>query len=216
MDADMQVFTDVTRLWTWEMNGAAVLYCDGQADEGRPPQFSVMLMDCSRLDWDAATIVRELDAGKYTYEELMQDLCIAPGNLKKKVLPVEWNSLEHYEEGRTCLIHYTDMNMQPWVSNNNPNSHLWYRLLKEALLEGFITGEELRAEIDQGNVSPQLPQWAELPDIGRIANSGKEWIAPYKRFLKDGSKVSNAQSPSGADSRGQRWLGRLRRLLPTR
>jgi hypothetical protein len=216
MDADMQVFSDVTRLWTWEMNDAAVLYCDGQADLGRPPQFSVMLMDCSRLPWDAATIVRELDAGKYTYEELMQDLCIVPGNLKKKVLPFEWNSLEHYEEGRTCLIHYTDMNTQPWVSNNNPNSRLWYHLLKEALLEGFITGEELRAEIDQGHVSPQLPHWAELPDIGQIANSGKEWIAPYKRFLKDDSKVSNVQSPRGADSRGPRWLGRLRRLLHTR
>jgi len=216
MDADMQVFTDVTRLWNWEMNGSAVLYCDGQADQGRPPQYSVMLMDCSRLHWDVSTIVRDLDAGKYTYEGLMQDLCIVPESQKKRVLPFEWNSLEHYEEGRTCLIHYTDMNTQPWVSNNNPNSHLWYRLLKEALAEGFITREDLRSEIGQGHVSPQLPQWAELPDIGAVASPDKDWIPPYKRFLTHDSKVTDVRNPGKTDSRESRWLGRLRRLLPTR
>jgi hypothetical protein len=211
MDADMQVFTDVTPLWNWGMNGADVIYCTEHSGHPRPPQFSVMLMDCSHLRWDVTRIVRGLDEGEYTYEDLMQHLCILPEDRKKKTLPFEWNSLEHYEEGKTCLIHYTDMETQPWVSKENPNGFLWYGLLRQAIEEGFITIEDVHREIQKGHVSPELPRWAELPAIADLEMLRKDWVPPYKRFVKDDASAGAIPASEGIG--GTRWLGRLRRLL---
>ena len=41
-------------------------------------------------------IVAGLD-GRYTYEELMYDMCILPESDIRYGLPFEWNSLEHYD-----------------------------------------------------------------------------------------------------------------------
>jgi len=182
MDADMQVFTDLGRLWTWPMDGSDVAYCEQPSERGRPPQYSVMLMNCANLPWKVADVIDGLDQGRYTYEELMGSLCIVPEEKKGMILPFEWNSLEYYEEGKTCLIHYTDMNTQPWVSNRNPFSHLWYKLLKDAIEEGFLTLEELYKEIQEGHVSPELPRWAGLSDPPRVRELLEAWTPPYLRF----------------------------------
>jgi len=182
MDADMQVFTDLTRLWTWEMDGADVVYCQQPPERGRPPQYSVMLMDCASLSWNVAEIVQGLDEERFTYEQLMASLCIVPEDRKKMILPFEWNSLEYLEEGKTSLIHYTDMPTQPWVSNTNPFAHVWYKALKEAVQEGFLPIEDLYKEIDAGHVSPELPGWAGLPDPPHKDKLLQQWIPPYRRF----------------------------------
>ena len=70
----------------------------------RIPQFSVMLLNCVNLDWDVNKIVSGLDSGAFDYRQLMQQLCIMPAEWRKPKLPFEWNSLEHYEAGKTCLI----------------------------------------------------------------------------------------------------------------
>ena len=181
MDADMQVFTDLTSLWTWPMEGADIVYCDQPEARGRVPQFSVMVMNCSNLPWNVQEVIAGLDDGKYTYQELMNRFCIVPENRKNMALPFEWNSLEFYDQ-RTCLIHYTDMNTQPWVTNQNPNGYLWYALLREAVQEGFVALEDLYAEIRKGHVSPQLPDWAGLPAPKDAAELLKNWVPPYKRF----------------------------------
>jgi hypothetical protein len=182
MDADMQVFTDLTRLWTWEMEETDVAYCQQPVERGRPPQYSVMLMNCAGLKWNVAEIVQGLDAERFTYEQLMGSLCIVPENRKKMALPFEWNSLEYLEEGKTCLIHYTDMPTQPWVSNSNPYAHVWYQALREAVQEGFLSIDDLYKEIDAGHVSPELPRWAGLPDPKHKDELLQQWIPPYRRF----------------------------------
>ena len=45
----------------------------------------------------------------------MQQLCILKETEVSYALPFKWNSLEHYDD-ETCLIHFTDMPTQPWVS----------------------------------------------------------------------------------------------------
>jgi len=182
MDADMQVFTDLTKLWTWEMDEADVAYCRQPVERGRPPQYSVMLMNCANLPWKVADVVQGLDDERFTYEQLMGSLCIVPDSRKKMALPSEWNSLEYLEEGKTCLLHYTDMPTQPWVSNNNPYAHVWYKALKESVQEGFLAIEELYREIEAGHVSPELPGWAGLPDPEHKDRLLQRWIPPYRRF----------------------------------
>jgi hypothetical protein len=175
-----------------------------------------MLMDCAKLPWKVEEIIRGLDEHLYTYEELMTACCIVPDALKKPSLPFEWNSLEYYAEGKTRLMHYTDMPTQPWVSNQNPSGHLWYRLLREAVHEGFVTLDELYTEVRKGHVSPELPRWAGLPAPPDVERLVKTWTPPYKRFAADSRtrKSGNAKAEVPAGSRG--WLSGLKRLLTAR
>lgn len=165
MDADMQVFRDIRELWEIPFNGAKVVIQEeipsehqavrtGKTGRKRIKQCSVMMLDCGALDWVPEDIIAGLD-GDYTYSELMADLCILDEREISYDIPFHWNSLEHWDEG-TCLIHYTDMNTQPWVSNANPFGYLWVRELKRMLSEGSMTWAHVRDEIEKGYARPSL------------------------------------------------------------
>lgn len=192
VDADMQVFGDIADLWTLPFDEADVLYALTPAAHGRVPQTSVMLLNCAALPWKVEEIIQGLDDKAYGYKDLMQRLCITPPDRVRPLLPYWWNSLERHEPGRTCLIHYTDMPTQPWVTDRNPNGGLWYAALAEALAAGFIVEDEVEEAITLGHVSPRLPEW-----IGREAAPGADrraaqWVAPFHRFTKAAVGVEGA------------------------
>ena len=91
LDSDMQVFADMRHLWSYPMKGAQILAVHEPEATGRRPQFSVMLLDCATLDWNIADIVKALDAGKLTYEQLMWEMKIADRILPE--IDPSWNSL---------------------------------------------------------------------------------------------------------------------------
>jgi len=183
MDADMQVFTDILDLWARPFDGAHVLYAEGPAAQGRAPQFSVLLLDCSQLKWDVREIVKGFDEGRYVYADLMQRMCIVEQQHKQPGLPFEWNSLEHYEEGATKLIHYTDMPTQPWVSHSNKNGHLFYSACREAIAEGFLNPDYVYEELARGHISPEFPGWVGLPPPPGFDKLKSDWKPPYQRFV---------------------------------
>ena len=146
-----------------------------------------MLLDCARLDWDVSEIVAGLDAGRYGYRELMQEMCLlAPEQRKASLLP-EWNSLERYDVGRTRLIHYTDMPTQPWISPVNPNGGLWYAALKEAVETGFIGADLVYEEAAAGRVHPDLPHWIGLPDSPAWPELRRNWAPPFRMIGRPSS-----------------------------
>jgi hypothetical protein len=154
LDADMQVFRDLRELWAFPMGDASILAVQEPLESGRRPQFSVMLLDCAALSWSVEDIVARLDSGAFGYEQLMYEM--AAGGKVDRRLPAEWNSLEHYEPGRTALLHYTDMETQPWVHADNPLGYLWCRDLLEAVENGFIPRAEVDAHIASGHLRPSL------------------------------------------------------------
>lgn len=191
LDADMQVFRDITELWNHDFFG-----CDLQtvheAKQGRRGQFSVMLLDCESLGWDIEQIVADLDAGKLNYESLMYEMKVA-----KKVgkdISSDWNSLERYDEGKTSLLHYTDMNTQPWISTANPLGYLWIGCLRRAIQSGFINLEELEREVKSGHVRPSLQTQidAGIDDCITLPSSirklDRNYSPPYKQLLSGKSR----------------------------
>ena len=153
MDADMQVFEDIEGLWNQPFSDNHLLTVASGAP-GRRPQFSVMVLDCERLNWKIEDIVAELDSGALEYRTLMFEMSVA-----KKIgysVPVTWNSLEQYSAGQTSLLHYTDMNTQPWVSLENPHGHVWMACLRRAIESGFISREEIAREVELHHVRPTL------------------------------------------------------------
>jgi hypothetical protein len=194
MDADMQVFRDIRELWMWDMKDAAVAHANHTSATGRIPQYSVLLLDCERLQWNVDEIVRGLDERTYDYKGLMHEFCLAPGDEKQALLPEGWNSLEHFDPVETRLIHYTDMNTQPWVSNHNKNGNLWYKCLREAINEGFVSTDFINQEIEAGHISPEILVWAGLPDPNNYAQRKFSWVAPYTRFAKSGVFVERIKA----------------------
>jgi hypothetical protein len=175
LDADMQVFQDIAGLWNRPFQGS-VLQTVGSAGGGRRSQFSVMLMDCAQLGWNIDSIINQLDKGEISYHELMYEMKLA-SEISFSV-PELWNSLESYAEGETSLLHYTDMNTQPWVSLDNPNRGLWVSCLRRALQKGFISRDELVREIEQGHVRPSLLAEA-------FSNSKGNWKPAFGDLLAD-------------------------------
>jgi hypothetical protein len=165
VDADMLVFADVAELWRIPFGEQKVL-CTYQGDP--PPawrdnkffhrgrQFSVMLLDCERLPWRIDDIVQGLDEKRYTYPQLMFELCLVKPHEIEDRIPPGWNHLEHYEPGDTRLIHYTVVPTQPWKHRGNPFGHLWDRALAEAVDAGAVTGRDLEIGVEKGHLHVDL------------------------------------------------------------
>lgn len=184
VDADMQVFTDIKDLWQRPFGDAWLLYSELQEDGGkkRIPQYSVMLLDCKALNWDPVEIVRSLDREEMDYAKLMWEFSMMPADRKQALLEFEWNSLEYFEQGRTKLIHYTDMPTQPWVSRKNKNGEVWYKDVREAVASGFLSLDNIHAEIEKGHISPHLPEWVGLKPHPRAAALARGWVPPFRRL----------------------------------
>lgn len=153
LDSDMLVFKDIRYLWGRPFGEANVLSAYSDSTSGRKPQFSVMLLDCSRLKWNINEIVSQLDSGALTYEQLMYDFALA--NTSATIEP-DWNALETYRPDKTALLHYTDMNTQPWVSHLNPLGYLWIATLRKAIQDGAVSRDFVEEEIAKGHVRPSL------------------------------------------------------------
>ncbi len=167
MDADMLVFKDIGDLWNMPFNGAKILIQEpldpvqskSRKDHGpdkRIRQCAVMLLNCDELKWNIENIIDDLDAGKYNYDQLMKEICILKDEEIGERIPFRWNSLEHFDDS-TCLIHYTDMPTQPWVSPLNPYGFTWFNEVRLMLENGSLTWDELENEIRLGYFRPSLP-----------------------------------------------------------
>lgn len=166
LDADMLVLRDFRELWGLPFDGAKVIIQEGIPDAAQPvgklgapnkriKQCSVMLMDCAALDWEPRSIIAGLGE-RYTYEQLVYELCLLNEQDVNYGVPFVWNSLEHYDAGKTGLIHYTDMLTQPWVNPDNRNGFVWHDEVRAMLADGAMTYGEIEQEIALGYLRPSL------------------------------------------------------------
>lgn len=166
LDADMLVFSDISKLWDLDFESFHLLIQKEikhqdlsvkkiGAPKKRNKQCAVMLLDCKALSWDIKKIIEGLNLSLYDYDQLMAELCIVEEKFVGFKVPFEWNSLEHYDEG-TCLLHYTDVYTQPWTSCHNHNGYLWFNEVRLMLKQGEIQKSELEEEIAIGYFRPSL------------------------------------------------------------
>jgi hypothetical protein len=222
LDADMLAFRNFMELWTRPFDGAEILSVGEPVDPSRRPQFSVMVLNCDLLKWDVRSIVDALDRGELTYETLMYDMSVA-SKIRADLEP-EWNSLERYEEGKTAVLHYTDMPTQPWVFADHPLGHLWSRELLEAVDLGLISLDFLKDEAAKGHIRPSLVvQVQERVDEGLLLSNSvrdldKAFSAPYRSLpRRRGFGVLRALVRSAYHkSPVPRWLAGVRRRLTQR
>jgi hypothetical protein len=210
LDADMQVFSDIGELWNRSMDEFDLLTVS-EGNSGRRGQFSVMLLDCARLQWRVEDIVAGLDGERYTYEQLMQEMCVAPA--VGRILSPAWNSLERYEQGATRLLHYTDMDTQPWVHLDHPLGTLWLDCLRRAMAAGAIVVTDVESAVALGHVRPSL--LAQLNDPrapdSALRRLDQNFVAPFKS-IRSGQSSPFLSRRAALLAQGRRALQRLRVL----
>ena len=154
LDSDMLVLGDMRQLAEFPLEGMQMASAASPPGSGRPAQFSVMVIDCAELDWDVNALVEQLDRGTISYEDLMYRMKSVQRWAPK--LPYTWNSFELHEEGRTQLIHFTDMDTQPWLNPWHPLGPLWAGYLIEAVQRGAIPLSLVEQEVRERNVRPSI------------------------------------------------------------
>jgi len=140
MDSDMVVFGDVKEIWTEPTNEGLLTMRHDDIDKHRA-KFAVCRYDGYLYHPTIKEIVDGLDSGKWTYEDVVFDFKHEIMGIRDGFNP-DWNSLEEYTEGKTKLLHYTEMYNQPWLVNpNHPLGYLWFNELKESISDGSIDRE---------------------------------------------------------------------------
>jgi hypothetical protein len=209
LDSDMQVFRDIRSLWTLPMDQAPLLTTRSSDPSTRRPQFSVMLMDCEKLAWNINDFIAAMDVGALNYTSLVHEM--KPAGAYQDSIESGWNSLESFDPKGTSLVHYTDMNTQPWISRKNRIGALWCQDLFEAVDAGFIGRQTVAENVEKGWVRPSLLFQVDhrISDPRRLPRAAclldKNYQAPYLGLLPS--------TPSPGPSRG--ILSRFRSLVGT-
>jgi hypothetical protein len=94
-------------------------------------------------------------------------------------MPAEWNCLEHFQAGRTRLLHFTDMEMQPWRHRHNPLWSIWRAYYRAAVAAGAVQPELVETGIVNGWLLQELAddlrmapsRMAQMPDKGALAGT---------------------------------------------
>lgn len=150
LDSDMLCFDDIVQLFDMDMGGAAVLSTD-VAPEARN---AVLLIDCEKARWDVRDIVRSLDRGEIAYKDLMEDLR-GLGEVRRTI-PSRWNRLDEYHPGDTAILHYTDMQRQPWRFPRHPLERFWLDHLRAAYEAQMISPSRIAAAEKGGHIRSGL------------------------------------------------------------
>lgn len=153
MDCDQIVFKDIANLADRKIGPSGVSSCDTRSRKLKKKptrRSSMMLIDCERAGWQINQIVKDLDAGRYTYNQLFSL------EAYDHDIPCRWNSLDFYLWPYTCLLHYTKKQWQPWINNVHKLAYLWLRELFHAIDSGEITQQQVHDTIDQELVRPSL------------------------------------------------------------
>lgn len=204
LDADMLVFGDIAELADIPFDSRKILCSEPEHPEAwndyggkylGPRSAAVMLLDCSRLAWDVDEIVAGLDDGRYTYEELMSDLCIVdPEDVANTISPT-WNDLEHYDPEKTNLLHLTIVPIQPWKNDDNPLRELWMEAYREAVEAGAVPPEEVEFMIGRGLAKPSLQAALRLAPSRRttVANASLEIASARERIVQLERRVASME-----------------------
>lgn len=160
LDADMIVFRDIVELWNVPLDRRKIAVLEPPREAAAANvhrgknETSVMVLDCAQCHWTVAELVSGLD-GRYTYPQMMRDLCFLREDEIARTIPEDWNGLEHFGPG-AGLLHYTVMPTQPWVSARNPLGHLWIAEVRRMMAVGALSRDEVAAEVALGFFRPSL------------------------------------------------------------
>ena len=190
IDSDTVCLADIAELFDTSLNGCDFL-AKAEAYNTRSSNLwglSVMLIDCKQTRFDLETYFNEIAQGLYTYTDFscMSPAFLAHHPLKIGQLDPQWNVFDYCDE-QTKLIHYTNLNTQPWKYPHHPYGELWFEYFEEARKAGYITERDIelslvrayvRPDILQGNAPIHHRQF--LPQTLKLAKNALRKLVPMR------------------------------------
>jgi hypothetical protein len=152
LDSDMVVFADINELF--DASGNATIASCKTRQKDRDPQTSVVVFDVARCVWDAREVIASIDRDPSNYRPYLYEFSFAGGT--QRCLPAEWNDLEEFNPESTRLLHFTDMDTQPWVTATNRDTDVWLACLKEAATAEPGVMCKLEEAIERFHARPSL------------------------------------------------------------
>lgn len=157
IDSDTICLSDIAQLFDTPMNGADFL---AKPDAYKGEQLwglSVMLIDCEKCRFDLEQTIDEIDAGLYSMTDfsLMAPKFLEHHPYKIGRLDPLWNVFDQWD-AQTKLIHYTNLETQPWKYHNHPYGELWFTYFEEARAAGYVTDRDLELSRIRSYVRPDL------------------------------------------------------------
>lgn len=190
IDSDTVCLAEIAELFDTPLNGCDFL-TKPEAYNTRSQNLwglSVMLINCEQTLFDLGTYFDEITQGLYTYTDFS---CMSPAFLahhpfKIGQLDPQWNVFDYFDE-QTKLIHYTNLNTQPWKYPHHPYGELWFQYFEEARKAGYITERDIelsllrsyvRQDILQGNSPAHHPKF--LPQTLKFAKNTLRKVLPMR------------------------------------
>jgi hypothetical protein len=151
LDSDMIVFGDIAELFDRDFPAGVKVM--STIDTW---QTAVLLID-NTIGWRVADIVARLDAKELGYQHTMNLLFEAQMGRFARTIPAAWNHQDHKDE-TTKLLHFTAMNIQPWLTREHHLAKVWEAELRSALAAGAITLQHVAESLSNDWVRPSLAE----------------------------------------------------------
>ncbi|GAB5403887.1 MAG: hypothetical protein Aurels2KO_21180 [Aureliella sp.] len=195
LDSDMVCLADIAEFFDQPMGDFDMLG-KGEAYQGEACWgMSQILFDCSRSYFDITRIFNEMDAGSFANIDLhqMRTPFLEKYPFKIGAYSDDWNVFDKKDES-TKLIHYTNLNTQPWKFPGHPHEDIWFEYFCEARQAGFITDEDISKTLNRAYARQDILQ----PDRAQIANELASRPEPKRRErrLKKVEQAIKALLPS--------------------
>jgi hypothetical protein len=152
LDSDMLVFADINGLFD-SAGSRAVSACPSR-QAGRDAQTSVLVFDVARCHWDPRALLSEIDGDGSKYRPYLYEFAFTDG--VDRCLPAEWNDLESHDNATTRLLHFTDMETQPWLTSSHRLADLWLEHLRRLVQHRPESARVLADSVRRFEVRPSL------------------------------------------------------------
>ena len=170
-DSDMICLGDVGELFDSPVSDYDFLAKKGALEKRRGATWalSVMLVNCDRCDFDLEKINSELEEGIYSYSDFAQ---MHPNFLKSHHYKIgemnpQWNVFDFMDKN-TKLLHYTNLQTQPWKYYDHPFGKLWFKYFEEARQAGYISDDNIHLTIMRGNVRKDIKRGNASPPLLKL------------------------------------------------
>jgi len=184
IDSDTICLSDIAELFDTPMNGADFLARYEAYPGDALWALSVMLIDCERCRFDLEQIIDEIDSGLYSMTDfsLMSPRFLSHHSYNIGRLDPNWNVFDRWDD-QTKLIHYTNLDTQPWKYPNHPYGELWFKYFNEALAAGVVTQKDIDLSMMRAYVRRDLLN-GNLQSPPSTASLVRQLVAPVKSVFK--------------------------------
>ena len=154
LEADMLVRGDVAELVSQVSNDCQVAVLPRQESTGWEP--TPQVINCERADWQIEQVIRGLDDGTYTSDELINSLAVVRDPQEIAVqIPATWRPSTGPLTGKSVVHRFRDPLHQPWKHEFGSCS-AWDTALRRAIKTGDVTVDDIYDAVDEGYIHETL------------------------------------------------------------